>query len=160
MNNEFPIFSFFRQILYFSAILNEFWHFRTHLWNSEKFSSKFRSKIAVVMSKLRKFEWIEFSFTKVYQNYDDFWVKFLYLSGAKVCTSCRSRRELPNEYLVAKIGVDTAENEPVKVVWFSSYGINLHRPSPSRPPPPKLRRLDMDKYGTWLYSWAAQNTIQ
>ena len=28
---------------------------------------------------------------------------------------CRSRRELSNEYLVAKIGVDTAENEPSKV---------------------------------------------
>ena len=28
---------------------------------------------------------------------------------------CRSRRELSNEYLLAKIGVDTAENEPVEV---------------------------------------------
>ena len=27
---------------------------------------------------------------------------------------CRSRRELSNEYLLAKIGVDTAENEPSK----------------------------------------------
>ena len=27
----------------------------------------------------------------------------------------RSRQELSNEYLVAKIGVDTAENEPSKV---------------------------------------------
>ena len=27
---------------------------------------------------------------------------------------CRSRRELSNEYLLAKIGVDTAENEPCK----------------------------------------------
>ena len=25
---------------------------------------------------------------------------------------CRSRRELSNEYLLAKLGVDTAENEP------------------------------------------------
>ena len=38
------------------------------------------------------------------------------LSGAKVCKSCsRSRQELSNEYLLAKIGVDTAENEPLKV---------------------------------------------
>ena len=29
--------------------------------------------------------------------------------------SCRSRRELSNEYLLAKIGVDTTENEPHKV---------------------------------------------
>ena len=32
-------------------------------------------------------------------------------SGAKVCKSCRSRKMLQNEYLVAKFGVDTAENE-------------------------------------------------
>ena len=28
---------------------------------------------------------------------------------------CRSRQELSNEYLLAKIGVDTAENEPLNV---------------------------------------------
>ena len=28
---------------------------------------------------------------------------------------CRSRRELSNEYLLAKIGVDTAEHEPLEV---------------------------------------------
>ena len=28
---------------------------------------------------------------------------------------CRSRRELSHEYLLAKIGVDTAENGPLKV---------------------------------------------
>ena len=32
---------------------------------------------------------------------------------------CRSRRELSNEYLLAKIGVDTAENEPLEV-WGKS----------------------------------------
>ena len=38
-------------------------------------------------------------------------------NGAKECISalCRSRRELSNEYLLAKIGVDTAENEPLEV---------------------------------------------
>ena len=35
--------------------------------------------------------------------------------GAKVCKPCRSRRELSNEYVFAKFGVDTAENEPLKV---------------------------------------------
>ena len=34
--------------------------------------------------------------------------------------SCRSRRELSNEYLLAKIGVDTAENEPCKDLQASS----------------------------------------
>ena len=32
-----------------------------------------------------------------------------------MCKSCRSRRELSNEYLVAKSGFDTAENEPLEV---------------------------------------------
>ena len=35
--------------------------------------------------------------------------------GAKACKSCRSRQELSNEYLLAKFGVDTAENGPLKV---------------------------------------------
>ena len=33
---------------------------------------------------------------------------------------CRSRRELSNEYLLAKIGVDTAENEPLEV-WGGKF---------------------------------------
>ena len=38
-------------------------------------------------------------------------------SGAKVCTykSCRTRQELSNECLLAKIGFDTAENRSLKV---------------------------------------------
>ena len=32
------------------------------------------------------------------------------------CGNCRSRQELPNAYLVAKIGADTAENELKKCV--------------------------------------------
>ena len=32
-------------------------------------------------------------------------------SGAKVCKSCTSRKMLPNAYLVAEFGFDTAENE-------------------------------------------------
>ena len=47
-------------------------------------------------------------------------LKYWGLSGAKACTSCRSRRELSNEYLLAKIGVDTAENEPCKDLQASS----------------------------------------
>ena len=36
-------------------------------------------------------------------------------TGAKECKSERSRKELSNEQLLAKIGCDTAENEPSKV---------------------------------------------
>ena len=45
-------------------------------------------------------------------------------NGAKVQRSalCRSRRELSNEYLLAKIGVDTAENEPLEV-WGKIFNI-------------------------------------
>ena len=32
-----------------------------------------------------------------------------------LCKSCRSRQDVSNEYLLAKFGVDTAENEPLKV---------------------------------------------
>ena len=48
---------------------------------------------------------------------------------------CRSRRELSNEYLLAKIGVDTAENDPLKVnlidkLWPQLIGLNFHRAAP------------------------------
>ena len=50
-------------------------------------------------------------------------LKYWGQSGAKVCKSCRSRQELSQEiaihrsiyYLLAKIGFDIAENEPLKV---------------------------------------------
>ena len=38
---------------------------------------------------------------------------------------CRSRRELSNAYLIAKIGVDTAENEPLKVWGENSIQYSL-----------------------------------
>jgi len=40
---------------------------------------------------------------------------------------CRSRRELSNEHLLAKIGVDTAENEPFEV-WVKIFNIIHLRP--------------------------------
>ena len=39
---------------------------------------------------------------------------------------CRSRRELSNAYLLAKIGVDTAENEPLEVRGENSIQYSLH----------------------------------
>ena len=47
--------------------------------------------------------------------FDDISLDFLMRNGAKVCKSCRSRQELSNDYLLAKIRFDTAENEPLKV---------------------------------------------
>ena len=39
---------------------------------------------------------------------------------------CRSRQELSNAYLLAKIGVDTAENEPLEVWGENSILYSLH----------------------------------
>ena len=44
-----------------------------------------------------------------------FLLKFWDLSGAKVWKSCRSRKSWKNEYLVAIVAVDTAENGHPKV---------------------------------------------
>ena len=62
---------------------------------------------------------------------------------------CRSRRELSNAYLLAKIGVDTAENEPLEVWGENSIQYSLHSldcalaaPSarqPQRAPKPRIR---------------------
>ena len=42
--------------------------------------------------------------------------------------SCRSRKMLQNEYLLAKIGFDTAENEPSNFYNFTSVpGLNFHQ---------------------------------
>ena len=49
----------------------------------------------------------------------------------RTCKSCRSRQELSNEYLLAKFGFDTAENEPCKVCRALTL------------PPPYLRRTPM-----------------
>ena len=46
-------------------------------------------------------------FSRVFSTWDS--------KGAKDCKSCRSRKMLSNEYLVAKFGFDTEENEPLKV---------------------------------------------
>ena len=49
-----------------------------------------------------------------------------FLPKTHKCKSCRSRQELSNEYLLAKIGVDTAENEPLEVWGENSIQYSLH----------------------------------
>jgi hypothetical protein len=56
---------------------------------------------------------------------------------------CRSRRELSNEYLLAKIGVDTAENEPLEV-WGKIF--NIIQSCPSKRAKPELSLLQR----SWL----------
>ena len=42
---------------------------------------------------------------------------------------CRSRRELSNEYLLAKFGFDTAENEPCEVHKFKFWNLKVRSSS-------------------------------
>ena len=59
------------------------------------------------------------NFGKKQQKIQQFLTKILRLkNGAnsktvQMSALCRSRRELSNEYLLAKFGFDTAENEPI-----------------------------------------------
>ena len=59
----------------------------------------------------------------VSQKFSRFLTKNWVWSGAKVCQSCRSRKMLQNEYLLAKFGFDTAENEPLKVWGVIQFNI-------------------------------------
>ena len=57
------------------------------------------------------------------------------LRSREECGICRSRQELSNEHLAAKIGVDTAENEPLKALFNFKLRDSIvaypHRPSTS-----------------------------
>ena len=93
------------------------------------------------------------------------------LSKRRISALCRSRRELSNEYLLAKIGVDTAENEPLQVLFniiqyystlfniFQYYSILFNRVLTSDP----LRRNTHARCSTkqlWmLRSWLHQGQI-
>ena len=74
---------------------------------------------------------------------------------------CRSRRELSNEYLLAKIGVDTAENKPLEVwgkiqfnIHFTPYA-HLNRRYVCRQPQPAMCAAHL----TPLYLDAAENEL-
>ena len=49
-----------------------------------------------------------------FQNFQNYRYFFFQNFENSASSFCRSRKMLQNEYLVAKIGVDTAENEPRK----------------------------------------------
>ena len=104
---------FFQNFLQFSANVYIFWRCS---WNSDKISSRFRRKIPIFMRCSWNFEWMNFSnHSKMKKMWQLFLLKFWDLSGAKVWKSCRSRKSWKNEYLVAIVAVDTAENGPPKV---------------------------------------------
>ena len=90
---------------------------------SRPLTSKFRRKIA---KSIEKREWNEMNLFQSAKNVDDFLLKFWDLSSAKVWEPCRSRKMVQNEYLVAIVAVDPAENEPSKVA--PKWGQGLHGP--------------------------------
>ena len=72
---------------------------------------------------------------------------------------CRSRRELSNAYLLAKIGVDTAENEPLEVwgkiqftIHFTPWSAHVGELTPfAVAAAPGARTVALVRaYGHWL----------
>ena len=67
---------------------------------------------------------------------------FLFIGGFDSSALCRSRRELSNEYLLAKFGFDTAENKPYHFVSSSSREFEFKlwnfEPLICSPEPPSL----------------------
>ena len=60
--------------------------------------------------------------------FDEIYLNFRIRGYAEACKSFRSRQEFSNEYLLAKIGFDTAENEPFNFHNFSCLqGFKFHR---------------------------------
>ena len=118
--NNFHRFQNFRQ--FSNLISNLFSQIRLKKRHTSLFSgicreirTKLHKKIAEKLQNLtRKMKKLGNSLSIREKNVDDFWLKFWDLGGAKVCKSCGSRQELSNEYLFAKIGLDTAENEPLR----------------------------------------------
>ena len=94
---------------------------RTLPWRGgrEKFIKNSHKKMQNSTKKLKK---IGNSIIQSRKNVDDFWLKFWDWRTVQRSALCRSRRELSNEYLLAKIGVDTAENEPLEV-WGKIFNI-------------------------------------
>ena len=105
-----------------SAKLSQFFRNSENFRTSQHFlecSAKFRKKIIKICAKFdencRKIRIFAEIRANMWKKFDEFLRRFWVWSGAKVCKSCRSRKMLKNEYLVAKIGFDTEENEPSKV---------------------------------------------
>ena len=97
-------------------ILNDFPKIAAFWENPEKNWSNLAKNSAKIQQILANFA----TFCKNQQKIQQFSTKKLRLeNGAKECKTvqrsalCRSRRELSNEYLLAKFGFDTAENEPI-----------------------------------------------
>ena len=96
---------------------------------------KFRQNFIKISKKNTNFNafFMKFELNKLFKVFKNdkivttFLLKFWDLSGAKVWKSCRSRKSWKNEYLVAIVAVDTAENGPPKVWpnWINYSVVSL-----------------------------------
>ena len=85
--------SSFSQISKFSGNLE--------IWRSIHFSEKNPTNFDQIWAEQLQncFKKWFFCEQKINKNFDEFLLKYWGLGGAKACEACRSRRELPNEYL-------------------------------------------------------------
>ena len=84
-----------------------------------------RSNLKILQNFVKFFMTWKEKISLFFENVEQFSPKIWVPSGAKVCKSCRSWNMLKKDYLVAKIGVDTAENEPSKVPLRDVFVISL-----------------------------------
>ena len=74
--------------------------FRTNCWNSEK-SWKIADFGTWCQNRKNSAKFWNKKF-KLAKKFDEIWLNFWMLIGAKACKYCRSRQDLSNEYLLAK----------------------------------------------------------
>ena len=124
--NNFHIFQNFRQFSNLLILFSQNWLKSDRRHSFLEFDAKSGQKFIKKSQKKWKFdeeiEKIGNSIIQSRKNVDDFWLKFWDWRMVQRSALCGSRRELSNEYLLAKIGVDTAENEPLEV-WGKVFNI-------------------------------------
>ena len=107
-----------RSRLYRGQILqvNTRWKALAEIYKMQSFAQlcnlKFCQNFANFFAKFSKFRKVREKIAKFWQNSSKFLKKCDFRSVQRSAL-CRSRRELSNEYLLAKFGFDTAENEPI-----------------------------------------------
>ena len=111
----------------------------TLFWNLSRNPDKISSKIRRTNAKYEaENEKIRNSIFNREKNVGDFWLKCWDWRTVQRSALCRSRRQLSNEYLLAKIGFDTAEYEPL-AVWGKIFNIIHWRPYSRRLNQPRAR---------------------
>ena len=102
-----------QKLAYNSAHINIAFHLSENIRNmSTTFHQNSTEKWKKLLKNYILFEKVMF---EIATKLDIVLLKRSSLSGAKICTSYRSRQGFSNDYLSPKFGFDRAENEPLKV---------------------------------------------